>query len=71
MASPHSGPAVDRLDAKRPALTHLMYALAAHNGTARLVNAESRVQDWTGQFGTGDPHRVDDTLPSFGPEQVR
>ncbi|MDY7090029.1 MAG: hypothetical protein SYR96_33665 [Actinomycetota bacterium] len=66
-----AGLAIDRFDAGHPALTHLMYALDADNGTARWVSAESRVQEWTGQFVHGDPHRVDDTLPSFGPEQVR
>ncbi|MBL7257156.1 M28 family peptidase [Paractinoplanes lichenicola] len=66
-----TGLAVDRFDAERPALTQLMYALDADNGTARWISDEPRVQQWTSQFVQGEPHRVDDTLPSFGPEQVR
>ncbi|GAB2611232.1 aminopeptidase [Paractinoplanes abujensis] len=66
-----TGLAVDRFDAERPALTQLMYALDADNNTARWISEEPAVHDWTGQFVRGEPHRVDDTLPSFGPEQVR
>lgn len=66
-----AGLAVDRFDAERPALTQLMYALDTDNGTARWISDEPAVQQWTGQFVRGDRHRVDDTLPVFGPEQVR
>ncbi|MBM2619073.1 M28 family peptidase [Actinoplanes sp. LDG1-06] len=65
------GLAVDRFDAQRPALTQLMYALDADTGTARWISDETAVQKWTGHYVRGDRHRVDDTLPSFGPEQVR
>ncbi|MBU2668553.1 M28 family peptidase [Actinoplanes bogorensis] len=66
-----AGLAVDRFDAQRPALTQLMYALDADNGTARWISDEPDVQDWTSQYISGDLHRVDDTLPTFGPEEVR
>ncbi|WP_127499857.1 M28 family peptidase [Actinoplanes solisilvae] len=65
------GLAVDRFDSERPALTQLMYALDADDNTARWVSEESAVQDWTSQFVDGDPRRIDDSMPSFGQEEVR
>ncbi len=66
-----AGLAVDRFDEKHPALTQLMYALDTDDGTARWISEETTTQDWTGQYVSGDPHTVRDTLPMFGPEQVR
>ncbi|MEV4349433.1 M28 family peptidase [Actinoplanes sp. NPDC049596] len=65
------GLSADRFDAEHPAPTQLMYALDADTNTARWISDEPRTQEWTGQYVSGDLHRVDDTLPSFGPEKVR
>ncbi|XVV13374.1 M28 family peptidase [Actinoplanes sp. CA-131856] len=65
------GLSVDRFDAEHPAPTQLMYAMDADTGTARWISDEPRTQDWTGQYVSGDLHRVDDTLPAFGAEEVR
>ncbi|MET0426355.1 MAG: M28 family peptidase [Actinoplanes sp.] len=65
------GLAVDRFDERHPALTQLMYALDADTGTAQWISDEPAVQKWTSQFVSGDPHRVDNALPAFGPELVR
>ncbi|MGK5680681.1 M28 family peptidase [Actinoplanes sp. URMC 104] len=66
-----AGLLTDRFDRDRPALTQLMYALDADTSTARWISDEPSVQQWTGRYVSGDRHRVDDTLPSFGPERVR
>nr|WP_221376946.1 M28 family peptidase [Actinoplanes polyasparticus] len=66
-----AGLATDRFDDDRPALTQLMYAMDADTGAARWISDETDVQQWTGQYVSGDPHRIDDTMPAFGPEQVR
>ncbi len=66
-----AGLMIDRFDAKHPAPTQLMYAMDADNGTARWISDEPATQKWTGQYVSGDLHRVDDTLPTFGAEQVR
>ncbi|MCY1137725.1 M28 family peptidase [Actinoplanes sp. Pm04-4] len=66
-----AGLATDRFTNDRPALTQLMYAMDAGDGTARWISDESAVQQWTGQFVSGDRHRIDDTMPAFGPEEVR
>jgi hypothetical protein len=66
-----AGLATDRFDDDRPALTQLMYAMDADNGTARWISDEPDVQKWTGQYVSGDKHRIDDTMPAFGPEEVR
>jgi len=66
-----AGLVVDRFDVDRPALTQLMYALDTDTGTARWISDESDVQRWTGQYVSGDLHRIDDTLPAFGPKEVR
>ncbi|WP_250028741.1 M28 family peptidase [Paractinoplanes maris] len=66
-----AGLVTDRFDAERPAPTQLMYALDADTGTARWISDESDVQQWTSQYVSGRPHRVDDTLPAFGPGPVR
>lgn len=65
------GLAVDRFDPAHPALTQLMYALDADNNTAQWVSDEASVQKWTAQYVAGKPHEVRDSLPWFGPEQVR
>ncbi|GIM95558.1 M28 family peptidase [Paractinoplanes toevensis] len=65
------GLSVDRFDAKHPALTQLMYALDADNGTAQWLSDEPHVQKWTAQYVSGDPHKVDEALPAFGPEEMR
>ncbi|MFC3743313.1 M28 family peptidase [Paractinoplanes deccanensis] len=65
------GLSADRFDAEHPAPTQLMYALDADTNTARWISDEPRTQEWTSQYVSGDLHRVDDTLPSFGPEEVR
>ncbi|MCO8275616.1 M28 family peptidase [Actinoplanes sp. TRM 88003] len=66
-----AGLAVDRFDADRPALTQLMYAMDADNGTARWISDETDVQKWTSNYVSGDKRRIDDTMPAFGPEEVR
>ncbi|MFF5291766.1 M28 family peptidase [Paractinoplanes globisporus] len=65
------GLSVDRFDAEHPALTQLMYALDADNGTAQWLSDESVTQKWTSQYVSGDLHKVNATLPAFGPEQMR
>jgi hypothetical protein len=65
------GLSADRFDAGHPAPTQLMYAMDADDNTARWISEETRTQQWTDQYVSGDPHRVDDTLPSFGAEEVR
>ncbi|WP_433374134.1 M28 family peptidase [Actinoplanes sp. CA-142083] len=65
------GLSVDRFDAGHPALTQLMYALDTDNNTAQWLSDEPRVQSWTSQYVSGDPHTVDATLPAFGPEKMR
>ncbi|HEX5204725.1 MAG TPA: M28 family peptidase [Actinoplanes sp.] len=65
------GLAADRFDADHPALTQLMYALDTDNNTAQWLSDEPRVQNWTSQYVSGDPHPVDATLPAFGPEKMR
>jgi Zn-dependent M28 family amino/carboxypeptidase len=65
------GLTVDRFDPAHPAPTQLMYALDADTGTARWITDEPTVQKWTSQYVSGQLTTVDDTLPSFGPEQVR
>ena len=42
-----AGLSVDRFDAAHPALTQLMYALDADNGTAQWLSDEPSVQKWT------------------------
>jgi hypothetical protein len=66
-----AGLAVDRFDTRHPALTQLMYALDTDNGTAQWISEETTTQEWTGQYVSGEPHTVRDTLPMFGPELVR
>jgi hypothetical protein len=65
------GLSVDRFDPAHPALTQLMYALDADNNTAEWISDETSVQKWTSQYVSGRPHEVRDSLPFFGPEQVR
>ncbi|WP_250001486.1 M28 family peptidase [Actinoplanes sp. M2I2] len=65
-----AGLMTDRFDAGRPALTQLMYAMDADTGTARWISEEPEAQQWTSRYVSGDLHRVDDTLPAFGPEPV-
>ncbi|WP_097326667.1 M28 family peptidase [Paractinoplanes atraurantiacus] len=65
------GLSVDRFDAEHPAPTQLMYAMDADTNTARWISDEPKTQEWTSQYVSGDLHRVDDTLPSFGAEEVR
>ena len=65
------GLSVDRFNPAHPAPTQLMYALDADSGTARWISDEPTVQKWTAQYVHGRPTTVDDTLPSFGPAQVR
>jgi peptidase M28-like protein len=65
------GLSADRFDAAHPAPTQLMYALDADNGTARWISDEPSTQKWTSQYVAGRLTTIDDTLPSFGPEQVR
>jgi hypothetical protein len=64
------GLGVDRFDAKHPALTHLMYALDADNGTAQWLSDEPAIQKWTSRYVSGKPHTVNTTLPAFGPEEL-
>ena len=71
LACTGTGLAVDRFDERHPALTHLMYALDADRGTAQWLSEEPRVQKWTSGYVSGEPHRVDDTLPGFGAERLR
>jgi hypothetical protein len=66
-----AGLAVDRFDPEHPSPTQLMYALDADDGTARWLSDEPKTQEWTGQYVSGDPHPVRDTLPMLGPERVR
>ena len=66
-----TGLSVDRFDAVHPALTQLMYALDADTGTARWISDEAHTQQWTAQYVSGKLHAVTDTLPWFGPQQVR
>lgn len=65
------GLSVDRFDAEHPAPTQLMYALNADNGTAQWLSDEPRSQEWTSQYVSGDLHKVNETLPAFGPEKMR
>jgi peptidase M28-like protein len=65
------GLSVDRFDHDHPALTQLMYALDADTDTAQWISDEPSVQKWTSQYVSGRPHEVRDSLPVFGPEQVR
>jgi hypothetical protein len=65
------GLSVDRFDAAHPSLTHLMYALDADNNTAQWLSEEPKVQKWTSQYVSGGPHKVNATLPAFGPEEMR
>jgi Peptidase family M28 len=61
---------VDRFDAAHPAPTHLMYALDTDTGQARWLSAETSPQKWTGQYVSGSPRTVTDTLPAFGPAKL-
>ncbi|MFI7540091.1 M28 family peptidase [Actinoplanes sp. NPDC049599] len=65
-----TGLAVDRFDAAHPAPTHLMYALDADTGQARWLSEENKPQQWTGQYVSGEPTTVVDTLPAFGPAEL-
>jgi Zn-dependent M28 family amino/carboxypeptidase len=65
------GLSVDRFDAQHPAPTHLMYSLNADNGTAEWLSGEPAVQKWTSHYVSGDPHQVNETLPAFGPAELR
>ncbi|MEU4239584.1 M28 family peptidase [Actinoplanes sp. NPDC026619] len=66
-----AGLSVDRFDTEHPALTHLMYALDADNNTAQWLSDEPVVQKWTSHYVSGDLHKVNTTLPAFGPEELR
>ncbi|HEV8568094.1 MAG TPA: M28 family peptidase [Actinoplanes sp.] len=65
-----TGLRVDRFDAAHPAPTHLMYALDTDTGQARWLSAETSPQEWTGQYVSGSPRTVTDTLPAFGPDKL-
>jgi hypothetical protein len=71
LAGTANGLLADQFDAQHPKPTQLMYALDADNGTARWISDEPTTQKWTGQFVSGALHTVNDTLPTYGPEQVR
>jgi len=65
------GLSVDRFDAAHPSPTHLMYALDADNNTAQWLSKEPKAQKWTSQYVSGSPHKINTTLPAFGPEAMR
>ncbi|MEU8232761.1 M28 family peptidase [Actinoplanes sp. NPDC048967] len=65
-----TGLAVDRFDPAHPSPTHLMYALDTDTGQARWLSQESKPQEWTAQYVSGERAPVLDTLPAFGPAEV-
>ena len=66
-----TGLRMDRFTPERPALTQLMYALDTDSNSARWLSSETTPQPWTAQYVTAGPAPVVDTLPAFGPEELR